>query len=246
MPPAALTVVILACASLVLTACGRSETPTEPRPEPRPATSVLEEQPPQDIEELISRDAAGAFSFEAYAYDCNGSQVTVRPGDGELTLITPDRELVLPQVEAASGARYAADDDAFWGKGINSAVMTLDGEDTPCELNRSDTPWVDARARGALFRGFGQEPGWNLEIHPERIVMVYQYGQRRVVAPNPGGADDPEQPIRRWHATTESNDLAIEVEDRPCTDVMSGDGFPAIVSVKLDGRAYAGCGRDLH
>jgi hypothetical protein len=45
---------------------------------------------------------------------------------------------------------------------------------------------VDARARGALFRGLGQEPGWHLEIHPERIVMVYQYGERRVVVPNPG------------------------------------------------------------
>jgi hypothetical protein len=69
-------------------------------------------------------------------------------------------------------------------------------------LNRPATPWVDARARGALFRGLGQEPGWHLEIHPERIVMVYQYGERRVVTPNLGqhrGSRPPRAPLAGDH-----------------------------------------------
>lgn len=239
-------VLTLAAVSTALAACGRSEVPSEPPPATQPASAQPEEDRPKDIEEVIARDAAtGSFNFEAYAYDCDGLEVAVRPGDGELTLILPDRTIVLPQVEAASGAKYAEGDAVFWGKGINSAELTLDGEDTPCQLDRRATPWVDARARGAHFRGVGQEPGWQLEIHEDRIVMVYQYGGRRAVVPNPGVMADPDQPLRRWQSTTEEHELLAVVEDRACTDVMSGDTFPATVTVTLDGREYMGCGRDL-
>lgn len=246
MPIPTLPFLVLAVAVTTLAACGRSEVPTEPPPSVQPAATAEDEAAPQDIEAVIRRDTgSGSYSFEAYAYDCDGLEVVVRPGDGELTLILPDRALVLPQVEAASGARYAEGDDGFWGKGIDSGTLTLDGENTPCQLNRRETPWVDARARGATFRGLGQEPGWHIEVHPDRIVTVYQYGQRRVVVPNPGLSADADQLIRRWHATTEAHELLLEVEDRGCTDIMSGDVYPAKVAIVLDGRNYSGCGRDL-
>jgi putative lipoprotein len=232
-------------ALLALAACGQSEVPTEPPPKPQ-APAYEEEQAPKDLEEVIERDAsAGSFSFEAYAYSCAGQEVTVRPGDGELTLVLPERSMVLPQVEAASGARYSDGNVGFWGKGINSGILTLEGNEIECELDRPRTPWVDARARGAKFRGAGQEPGWSLEIHADRIVMVYQYGNRRVVVPNNGLIEDPESPERRWQSTTEAHELHVTVEDRGCTDVMSGESFPARVKVKLDGREYTGCGQDL-
>lgn len=246
MPTAALTVLILALALAGLTACGQSETPTEPRAEVTPLADVPPEEPPEDIEALIdSAPISGSFSFEAYAYDCDGQQVTVRAGDNELAVILPERELLLPQVEAASGARYVDGDDGFWGKGIDSAVLTLAGEDIPCVLDRRETPWVDARARGVLLRGFGLEPGWHVDIHAERIVVVYQYGRRRVVTPNPGVTHDPDRPIRRWQVTTEDNELLVEVEERGCSDTMSDSTFPLTVAIVLDGRNYAGCGRDL-
>lgn len=242
MPTAAPRYLMLALMMLALGACGQSEVPSTPRPTPQSPAAVTEEAP-RDIEAVIER--AGAFSFEAYAYDCEGLDVVVRPGDRELNVSFAEASMTLPQVEAASGARYADATNGFWAKGVDSAVLTLDGEDSECELDRRETPWMDATARGAKFRGFGQEPGWHLEVHPERIVMVYQYGERNVVVPNLGAVVDPDNPVRRWHATTETNDLQVTVEDRACSDVMSGDLFPAKVAVVLDGRNYEGCGRDL-
>lgn len=250
MPAAKLTFLVLALSMGALAACGRSERPTEPPQQVNPPTAALDatddQAPPPGLEALIeSGTAIGSFSFEAYAYDCEGLRIAVRPGDGELTLLLPDGEFVLPQVEAASGARYTDGEHGFWGKGVDSGRLTLDGEDRECELDRRETPWVDARARGAAFRGVGQEPGWHIEIHPERIVMVYQYGERRVVVPNGGVIVDPDHPRRRWQATTEAHELSMMVEDRGCTDVMSGESYPASVAVVLDGRNYTGCGRDL-
>ena len=247
MPKAALPVLLLTLASAALAGCGRSEVPTEPPPAVQPPTSQpAEDEAAERFEDVIESDTgSGSFNFEAYAYDCDGLQVTVRPGDEELTVILPDRSMVLPKVESASGAKYAEGDDGFWGRGINSGQLTLDGKDISCELDRPATPWVDARARGALFRGVGQEPGWHVEVHPERIVMVYQYGQKRAVVPNTGTASDTDQQKRVWQATTEDHELQLTVEDRACTDVMSGEMFPATVTVTLDGRQYMGCGRDL-
>ena len=241
-----LPLLALACAGA--TACGRSEVPTEPPPTPTRPTAATGSEPESEpqIEDVIAREPlTGSFSYEAYAYDCNGRRVTVRPGDEELVLEVGDRSVVLPQVEAAAGARCAADGDTFWGKGMNSAMLTLDGEEMSCELNRTETPWVDARARGATFRAVGQEPGWHIEVHPERLVMVYQYGERQVVVPNPGVVEDPELPIRRWHAITEAHELLLVAQDRACTDVMSGTIYPVTADVTLDGRNYSGCGRDL-
>jgi uncharacterized membrane protein/membrane-bound inhibitor of C-type lysozyme len=232
--------------ALLLAGCGRSEVPSEPPPGVTPAAELAEERMAEDALDLPPRGPeAGGFTFEAYAYDCGDIMVVSRAGDDELKLTLPDRRLTLPQVTSASGARYLLDDVGFWSKNIDSAVLTLDGEDIPCTLNRRETPWVDARARGALFRGVGQEPGWHLEIHPERMVLVYRYGERRAVAPNPGSTVDPDQPVRRWQATTEAHTLEVTVEDRACTDVMSGDFYPSTVVVRLDGVKYSGCGRDL-
>jgi membrane-bound inhibitor of C-type lysozyme len=243
-------VLALCIAMPALQACGRSEAP---RPAQPPAAAPAG-APPDEAASDATRQAeeagrpasgVGGYVYEAYAYDCEGTAITVRPGDDELALMLPDRTVLLRQVESASGARYSDGEIEFWGRSINTGLLTLDGEETPCELDRRETPWVDARARGASFRAVGQEPGWQLEIHPDRLLFIYQYGQRRAVAPNPGVVADAEKSLRRWQAATEEHELSVTVEDRACTDVMSGDIHPATVVVILDGREYMGCGRDL-
>jgi membrane-bound inhibitor of C-type lysozyme/uncharacterized membrane protein len=234
-------------AAVTLAGCGRSDPPAPPPRETAAATPAAETAAPPDLTEAMARsEPAGSYSFEAYAYVCNGLEIVVRPGKEELTLILPDRTVTLPQVVAASGARYEDGSTGFWGKGINTALLTLDDEDISCMLDRRETPWADARARGALFRAVGQEPGWQLEIHPDRLVMVYQFGERRAATPNPGALTDPgAEGVRRWDATTEAHVLSITVHDQECADTMSGELFPASVRVVLDGTEFVGCGRNL-
>jgi membrane-bound inhibitor of C-type lysozyme/uncharacterized membrane protein len=254
MRSAASTLLIIAVA-LAISACGRSEAPVAPPdatpPPAAPAAAAATEGPDAGLAAVAGDEAGapppagGAFSFEAYAYRCGELAVTVRPGADELILVLPERSITLPQVEAASGAKYEYGDVVFWGKGINTAMLILGDEVIECLLDRRETPWVDAAARGAVFRAIGQEPGWHLEIHAERIVLVHGYGDARAVVPNPGALVDPAQPLRRWRAVTEAHVLAVTVEDRPCTDVMSGDVLPAVVTVELDDSRFTGCGRDL-
>src|SRR5690606_15932024 len=50
---------------------------------------------------------------------------------------------------------------------------------------------------------------------------------------------------RRYRSRPGGHDLRVVVEEDPCEDVMSGEAFPATVTVVLDGREYRGCGRPL-
>lgn len=233
--------------AVFLQGCGPSESPPPPPPEERsPGFDYAEQTGPENLQELIqNRPGAEAFDFTAYAYDCNGISVIARPQDGELTLMLPERELTLPQVEATSGVKYSDDETVFWGKSINTATLAVDGEERQCTLNRSETTWVDARIRGVLFRAANTEPRWHIEVRPEQIVMVHQYGEARVEVPNPGVQDE-DGLRKRWRVETEAHQLEIVAEQRACTDVMAGEVNPWTVTVTLDGRSYTGCGRDLN
>jgi putative lipoprotein len=149
--------------------------------------------------------------------------------------------VTLPQVAAASGARYSDGVSTFWNKG-NEAMLELDGRSRSCQIVRD--PWQDARDRGADFRAVGQEPGWYLEIdNGKSIRLVYDYAQRQATTPAP-------PPVSRGGSTvydvsTEAHRLRVIIEERSCQDTMSGEAFPRAVTVEIDGRSLRGCGREL-
>lgn len=109
---------------------------------------------------------------------------------------------------------------------------------------RGDGPWEEARDAGVALRAVGQEPGWTLDIVPDdRIEFTTNYGERRVVMPDPGAAMDGDRTV--YHAVTESADLRVVVSPEPCADAMSGAPYPLTVEVTLGGQTYSGCGRSL-
>ena len=88
----------------------------------------------------------------------------------------------LPQVRAASGARYEDATMLFWTKGDSATFQRKPGNATDCREVRAKSLLEDARVRGVTFRGVGNEPGWLLEIGPDNRVMFEDgYGSMRVV-----------------------------------------------------------------
>jgi uncharacterized membrane protein len=153
----------------------------------------------------------------------------------------PGRTLTLPRVIAASGARFSDGSNTFWNK-RNDATFELDGRTQSCREVRD--PWLDAAGRGIDFRAVGQEPGWYLEIDNERSMhLVYDYAERTattlVPAPVVKGAE------MSYTAVTDAHQLAVLIEQRLCSDTMSGQRFPRTVTVTIDGQTLRGCGRWL-
>ena len=105
-------------------------------------------------------------------------------------------------------------------------------------------PWEAAKERGIEFRALGQEPGWYLEIDDGTSMrLVYDYAEREAITPVP----DPtvEGGTTTYDAKTEAHHLRVVIEERPCSDVMSGQRFPRTVTVSIDGRTLMGCGQEL-
>jgi len=103
--------------------------------------------------------------------------------------------------------------------------------------------WRAAGLRGVAFRAIGQEPGWLLEITDGReILIVTNYGQERKSYPYVDPVQD-EAALRTVFQI--DADTRVLIEDRPCTDTMSGESFPASVKLSLGAGVLRGCGQDL-
>ncbi|HSK21132.1 MAG TPA: hypothetical protein VK912_18395 [Longimicrobiales bacterium] len=110
----------------------------------------------------------------------------------------------------------------------------------------SETIWLDAERRGVTFRAVGQEPGWLLEFGPEgQLRLVTDYGARERILPIPAPVVDSISWTTTYRVVAPDVDLTIDIRDQPCADTMSGERFPATVTVVLNRMQYSGCGRAL-
>lgn len=210
-------------AIITLAACGSSE-----RPAPE------------------SRDRVPQNGGGTYVYTCpDGLRFSAR-FQGDTAFVTlPDRELRLPQVISASGARYAAGGYLFWIKGDEALFETPAGSHEGCEAQRVDSPWEVSRLLGFDFRGIGQEPGWLIEIDNGRLIhLLLDYGERRINLPAPEPVRDQSGALV-YEIRTEAHSARVSIEERPCRDIMSGEEFTHTVTVTIDGSEYRGCGRNL-
>jgi len=93
------------------------------------------------------------------------------------------------------------------------------------------------------FRAVGQEPGWHLELYTgKEMRLTYAYGERTAVTPMPAPTTDAASGSQTFHAVTGANDLLVVIERKPCLDAMSGNPFPATVTVTINGETLRGCG----
>ncbi|NWG54127.1 MAG: YbaY family lipoprotein [Hydrogenophilaceae bacterium] len=161
----------------------------------------------------------------------------VRDAGGELRFTTVEDYLVITQ-----GAPRVLD----------IAVHGLN--EPPAPTPEAEAPADDAlatggghsdralRARGVLFRAVGNEPGWLLDLFADRFELSYDYGNRTLAAALPAPSAQAEG-VTRYDVSAEGQALAILIRRTPCQDVMSGETFPASVTVTIGAQLLQGCGR---
>jgi membrane-bound inhibitor of C-type lysozyme/uncharacterized membrane protein len=183
-----------------------------------------------------------------HVFECDdGYRFPVRIEGGKAWLFLPGKTVSLPQVPAASGAKYSDGKMVFWSKGDEALLEAADDIRRNCRNNRFLSIWEHAKLNGVDFRAVGNEPGWHLEISRGRkILFVSDYGQSRFEFTTPEPETDGQARTAIYRTRNSEHVLQVIIAGQPCQDTMRGDPFESTVTVTLDGRRYTGCGKALH
>ncbi|MBN8843622.1 MAG: META domain-containing protein [Sphingomonadales bacterium] len=88
----------------------------------------------------------------------------------------------------------------------------------------------------AAYMAIGTEPGWTLEITPTRLTYAGDYGETKIVVPNPGAKASMNGEVYA------AGRLAVVIKHAPCSDGMSDRRYADTVRVVADGKSVQGCG----
>ncbi len=100
----------------------------------------------------------------------------------------------------------------------------------------ADAPPQSPGAAPAAYMALGTEPGWTLEITPDRLNYDGDYGATKIMVPNPGA-----KPSLNGR-TYVSDRLSVVIKTAPCSDGMSDRRYADTVRVVADGKTLNGCG----
>lgn len=190
-----------------------------------------------------SDDAAQTF-----VYECPGDYSFVaRVETDKAWLFLPGNTLKLTRQASASENQYSNDSTVFRREGDEATLETGTGSHSGCRNNRAKAIWEHAKLNGVDFRATGNEPGWYMEISNKTdILLVTDYGQNTFRFESSTIASDPHSKTTVFNAHNVKDRVEVVITGKPCTDSMSGEAFPATVSVLINNREYPGCGRALH
>jgi putative lipoprotein len=189
--------------------------------------------------------AAPAAPSVVHVYRCNGTLYAGDQMDDAVMLHFKDQARHLTRQKSASGAKYGDGQVTFWSKG-REATLSYSGQDQHCDTVDGVSAGERAKLRGVSFRGMGQEPGWYVEVAPGRdILFVGDYGEISAIAPVPPPITEPGRGLTEYYAMSGDTELSVRIQDKACTDSMSGEAFEATVHVRYGTKDYEGCGRSL-
>jgi putative lipoprotein len=98
----------------------------------------------------------------------------------------------------------------------------------------------DARVRGVLYRGIGNEPGWTVEIGPnDRLQLVIDYGEKKLEFAGATVANDDGSMV--YAAQAGDDAVKVSVKQEACVDDMAGTNFDHSMVVEHGGKTLRGC-----
>jgi len=171
------------------------------------------------------------------------SSYVVRATERDAWVFRPASSLRLPAVPGVAPLRYGRGETQLVIEG-DHGMLTEPGKETfRCRNDRRLAIWEHAKLDGVDLRAVGNEPPWVLEMREmSRIVLITDYGERRVERPLPEAVTDQTRKMTRWDA----GDVQIEITAEMCHDTMSGESFDSRVVIHWRGQVLRGCGRPLH
>lgn len=187
----------------------------------------------------------GADSFNSW--QCNPNQALVTAAsEGELRLWSAHGAWQLQPAVVASGARYEQDDVSFWNKGDSAIVETSRGR-LECQVYMQRQALTRQQRPGVMFQGRGNEPGWMVHLAHDRpeATLSLDYGTREQTLPYRVTAMDNEAGRVVLASGRGDTPFQLRIEAGACLDDMSGEPFPARVTLTVDGEQYRGCGQGI-
>ncbi|WP_273687216.1 META domain-containing protein [Ketogulonicigenium vulgare] len=168
------------------------------------------------------------------SFNCEGEIISAGFVNDTIVITREDgSQRIMPQVIAASGAKFADPDNPdqtfFWNKGDN-ATMRMDGILSECA--------VVADAQAAPWRASGFEPGWLIEITGDNYTLTRMDEDDVIgVLPEPTW----QQGAVVWAIS--NPEMQLRAAPEVCYDNATGMPHPETVSLTLgDGTVLQGCG----
>ena len=156
-----------------------------------------------------------------------GLHANLHGPDGELWFITDTRVPVTPGSSDVVEFRMVR--------------VPGEGEAQPA----ASSPWEEAKARGIIFRGVGNEPGWFVEVgqgNAPTMRATLDYGERKVEVT---GATPLSSTYGYGGKTADGVLVVLRIKRETCSDGMSDERYPASAELKVGEQAYRGCGQFL-
>lgn len=190
----------------------------------------------------------GAESFTAWRCSPDQALVTAVPEgpDSELRLWSAHGAWRLQPAVVASGARYEQDNVSFWNKGDSAIVETSRGR-LECQVYMQRQALTRQQRPGVMFQGRGNEPGWMASLAHDRpqVTLSLDYGAREQTLPYRITALDNEAGRVVLGSGRGDTPFELRIEAGACLDDMSGEPFPARVTLTVEGEQYRGCGQGI-
>jgi len=123
-------------------------------------------------------------------------------------------------------------------------------EPSVAEEEQGYSIWFKQYQKGVDFYAMGSEPDWTLSMDFEKIYRFHtlaEMGEMNIPPVEPARVQD--APILRYRAEVEAGEMIIRLSEEPCTNPMSGEVFPYLVTVDIkrgtdaDFTTFKGCGR---
>ena len=180
------------------------------------------------------------------AMQCDGLDFVAELREDGAYIFLPDFSGLLPRVPSDSGMAYQAENIRLHTDGDRGRLEYGGRVYDSCQNDRRAAIVEQAKLNGVDFRAVGNEPGWLMEISDTTVMLLSDFGAERCTYSGATSTTDPGAGRTVYSAGFGEHSIQVLLENRPCNDVMSGEPFPATVTVTRFQDTLHGCGQALH